>query len=73
MATRAPVILQKGPLAGRYAWRIQIPILITYQSASEFKQVNNVVTILVKRVSTRETPRGIGIAQYMVNRAAQIV
>ena len=73
VATRAPVILQKGPLGGRYAWRIQMPILVTYQSASEFKQQNNVVTILVKRVSTLETPRGIGISQYLVGRAAQIV
>lgn len=73
VATRAPVILQKGPLAGRYAWRIQIPILVTYQSASEFKQVNDVVTILVKRISTLETPRGIGIAQYLVGSAAKIV
>jgi intracellular multiplication protein IcmL len=73
VATRAPVILQKGPLGGRYAWRIQMPILVTYQSASEFRQQNNVVTILVKRVSTLETPRGIGISQYLVGRAAQIV
>jgi len=73
VATRAPVILQKGPLAGRYAWRIQMPILVTYQSASEFKQVNDVITILVKRVSTLDTPRGIGISQYLVGSAAKIV
>ena len=66
VATRAPVILQKGLLNGRYAWRIQMPVLVTYQSASEFSQQNNVVTMLVTRVSTLNSPRGIGIAQFIV-------
>lgn len=70
VAVRAPIILQKGALAGRYAWRIQIPILVTYQSASEFMRQKNIVTLLVKRVSTLETSRGIGISQFIVKRAA---
>ncbi|HHM0577190.1 TPA: type IVB secretion system apparatus protein IcmL/DotI, partial [Legionella pneumophila] len=52
VATRAPIILQKGVLNGRYSWRVQMPILVTYQSASEFTQQNNVVTMLITRVST---------------------
>lgn len=66
VATRAPIILQKGLLNGRYAWRIQIPILVTYQSASEFTQQNNLVTMLVTRVPTLNAPRGIGISQFVV-------
>lgn len=66
VATRAPIILQKGPLAGRYSWRIQMPILITYQSASEFQQVRSVVTLLVTRISTLKSVRGIGISQFIV-------
>lgn len=69
VATRAPIILQKGLLNGRYSWRIQMPILVTYQSASEFSQQNNVVTLLVTRVSTLNSPRGIGIAQFVVGPA----
>ncbi|OGT50645.1 MAG: type IV secretion protein DotI [Gammaproteobacteria bacterium RIFCSPHIGHO2_12_FULL_41_15] len=69
VATRAPVILQKGVLNGRYSWRIQMPILVTYQSASEFSQQNNVVTLLVTRISTLNSPRGIGIAQFVVGPA----
>lgn len=70
VATRAPIILQKGPLNGRYTWRVQMPILVTYQSASEFSQQNNVVTMLITRVSTLNSPRGIGIAQFIVTPAS---
>lgn len=66
VATRAPVILQKGLLNGRYSWRIQMPILVTYQSASEFSQQNNIVTMLITRVDPLNSPRGIGIAQFVV-------
>lgn len=70
VATRAPIILQKGLLNGSYAWRVQMPILVTYQSASEFSQQNNVVTMLITRVSTLNSPRGIGIAQFVVGPAS---
>ncbi len=66
VATKAPIILQKGVLNGRFAWRVQMPLLITYQSASEFSQQNNVVTLLITRVSTLNSPRGIGISQFVV-------
>ncbi|HAU1167030.1 TPA: type IV secretion protein DotI [Legionella pneumophila] len=70
VATRAPIILQKGVLNGRYSWRVQMPILVTYQSASEFTQQNNVVTMLITRVSTLNSPRGIGILQFVVGPAS---
>ena len=66
VATRAPIILQKGVLNGNFSWRVQMPILVTYQSASEFTQQNNVVTMLITRVSTLNSPRGIGISQFVV-------
>jgi intracellular multiplication protein IcmL len=70
VATRAPIILQKGLLNGNYSWRIQMPILVTYQSASEFTQQNNVVTMLITRISTLNSPRGIGISQFVVGPAS---
>ena len=70
VATRAPIILQKGILNSRYSWRVQMPILVTYQSASEFSQQNNVVTMLITRVPTLNSPRGIGIAQFVVGPAS---
>ncbi len=70
VATRAPIILQKGILNGNFSWRVQMPMLVTYQSASEFTQQNNVVTMLIIRVSTLNSPRGIGISQFVVGPAS---
>ena len=66
----SPIILQKGVLNGRFSWRVQMTILVTYQSASEFTQQNNVVTMLITRVSTLNSPRGIGISQFVVGPAS---
>lgn len=70
VATRAPIILRKGVLNGQYSWRVQMPVLVTYQSASEFSQQNNIVTMLIRRVSTLNSPRGIGISQFVVGPAS---
>ena len=71
VATRAPVILQKGVVyGGNFSWRVQMPILVTYQSASEFTQSNIIVTMLITRVSPLNYPRGIGISQYLAGPAA---
>lgn len=69
VATRAPIILEKGILSGRYSWRVQMPMLVTYQSASEFTQENYIVTMLIQRVSTLNSYRGIGISQFVVGPA----
>lgn len=70
VATRAPIILRKGVLNGSYSWRVQMPVLVTYQSASQFSQQNNIVTMLIRRVSTLNSPRGIGISQFVVGPAS---
>lgn len=69
VATQAPVILKKGILNGSYSWRVQMPLLVTYQSASQFTQENYMMTMLIQRVSTFNNPRGIGISQVVVGPA----
>ena len=68
-ATGAPVVLQQGLLNGTYAWRVQMPMVITYQSASQVAQQNATVTMLVTRISTLNSAKGIGIAQFIVSGA----
>jgi len=67
VATGAPVILEQGPLMDRYAWKVQMPMLVTYQSASQFSQQSVVVTMLITRVPSLSSARGIGIAQFIVS------
>lgn len=66
VATGAPVILQEGLLNNVYAWRIQMPVLVTYQSSSQITQQRITVTMLITRLSTLNAPKGIGIAQFVV-------
>lgn len=66
VATGAPVILQEGILNDVYAWRVQMPMLVTYQSASDFSQQSVTVTLLITRIPTINSARGIGIAQFIV-------
>lgn len=66
VATGAPVPLQQGLLNGLYAWRVSMPMVITYQSASQVATQNVTVTMLITRISTLTNPKGIGIAQFIV-------
>ena len=65
VATGAPIILRRGVLSGRYSWKVQMPILVTYQSTSEIIQERYMVTITITRISSLDTPRGLGIAQFI--------
>ena len=59
-----PVLLGEGIISGFYAWKIQIPILLSYQGASEKSTKQSlVVNLLVMRVPIKEASTGIGIAQ----------
>jgi len=65
VAIKPPIILQKGYLNGSYSWRIQIPVLITYKSATSLSPQNLVITMLVSRVPTLESYKGLGIKQFL--------
>ena len=65
VATGAPVILEQGVINGRYAWKVQMPLLVTYQSPNEQTQQPIVVTMVVSRVPTVNTPRGIAIVSFV--------
>ncbi len=61
-----PRVIQQGTIKGRYAWKIQIPMLIKYISANEELRQPVLVTLLVARVPTTQKPEGIAIAQFVV-------
>lgn len=63
--TAAPVILDQGVINGRYAWKVQLPLLVTYQSPNEQTQVPVVVTMVISRVPTVNIPRGIAVVQFV--------
>ncbi len=67
VATGAPIILDQGVLNGTYTWTIQMPMLVTYQSASQVARQNVIVKMVVQRISTLNSARGIGISSFVAS------
>lgn len=65
VATGAPVILEQGVTDGAYTWNVQMPMLVTYQSASQVVRQEITVTMVIQRISTLNSARGIGIASFV--------
>lgn len=60
-----PVISNQGMLPGHgYSWRVQIPFLVTYQSAEESRTEKYIVSMTIVKVPTTINPKGIGIEQF---------
>ncbi len=62
-----PVISNQGSL-GDYdrVWRVQIPFLVTYQSAETATSTNYMLTLMIVRVPTTENPAAIAIDQFVM-------
>lgn len=65
VATGAPVIIRQSVINDAYTWQIQMPLLVVLESASTTIQQPLTVTILVRRVSTLDNPKGIQISQFV--------
>lgn len=67
-----PVILKEGKIVGDlYAWQVQFPMLVTYESQAGTDVQKVTVTLLIAQVPTIESPKGIGIASYIAGEAKQ--
>jgi intracellular multiplication protein IcmL len=63
----APVISNQGELPDiGYAWRVQIPFLVTYVSSNPVVKRNYYVIMTIVRVPTSVNPQGIGIDQFVM-------
>lgn len=67
IASGSPVILYNGIVNGRYTWRMQLPLLVTFGSASEQRQVSLVISLIVSRVSVLDTSQGILVTGFEAN------
>lgn len=65
VAQGAPVVAAQGLVGDVYAWRIQVPIVVTYQSANIRDPKSFMVEVTVVRRPESENPIGLGIAQFM--------
>ncbi len=63
--TGAPKLVQKTMLGGRYLWKVQLPILVTYSNAAQSIPVPMDVTLIVMRVPVEENPERIAINNFL--------
>lgn len=49
--------------SGRYSWTVQIPLKVTYESASERSVEDVLATVVVSRIPTWESSRAVGITR----------
>lgn len=62
----APVVVQEGIADGsRWGWKIEVPLVVTYESASTHTTQTFVAEVVVVRRPESENPRGLGIAQII--------
>lgn len=63
----APVIANQGNFPGHgYVWRVQMPFLVTYQSANDTSHRKFTVVMTIVKVSTWDNSAGIGIDQFIM-------
>ena len=70
VATGTPVILDQAVISGRYSWKIQIPLLVSYQSPNEQTQKPVIVMMIISRVPTVDMPKGIAIVSFVASEGA---
>ena len=61
----APVVVQEGLVNNVYQWQVQLPLNITYQVGNKEDNRPQLITLVIVRVSTLETPDGIAIDQWI--------
>jgi intracellular multiplication protein IcmL len=67
VATGTPIILDQAVIDGRYSWKVQIPLLVSYQSPNEQTQKPVIVMMIISRVPTVDMPKGIAIVSLVVS------
>ena len=72
VATGAPVIIEQQIMNRVYTWKVQIPLLITYQSPSQISHQPATVTMLITRTPTNIGTRGLGIKQFTISPAPKL-
>jgi intracellular multiplication protein IcmL len=69
VVTRAPVIIASGLINGKATWKIEFPLVVSYESSQGVESTQRLMaTVLVCRAATVTTPRGVVIQQVVLKR-----
>jgi len=65
--TLAPYFSRRGILNNRYAWSVQMPLMVTFQSQEKLSHKSYMISMLITRVPSSTSPSGIAIEQFVVS------
>lgn len=69
IVTKAPVIIASGLVGGIATWRVEFPLIVSYESSQGVESTQHLLaTVLVRRASTAKTARGVVIQQIVLKR-----
>lgn len=60
-----PVIVAKGVVEGVYTWRVQIPLMVTFQKGSQEEVKHVIWSLIVQRVNNNVSSQLLGISQVV--------
>ncbi len=67
--TGAPVIVASGIIDGKATWRIEFPLIVSYESSQGVESTQKLLaTVLIARASTATTKHGVLIEQIVLKR-----
>lgn len=62
----APIVVREGVMDdGRYAWRLEIPLRVTYEGASNRRTQDLLIELLVVRANLLEHRSGLAVQQFV--------
>lgn len=61
----SPILVSEGLVAGRYQWRVQVPLVVTYQAGASVRSDKLMINLLIVRVPKLESQNGVGIEQWV--------
>lgn len=67
VATGAPIIVRQGVIGNRYTWRIELPLLVSYQNANEKYQHHLMITMVLQRTQKFVGHDGVGVQQFIAH------
>lgn len=65
VANNAVIVREGINSRGVYEWIVQIPLRVTYQSASEVTGQNFLITVNIERLQTYESPYAMAISRFI--------
>jgi intracellular multiplication protein IcmL len=63
--TGAPQVIQKAIVDGRYAWKVSLPVVMTYTGASRTIPMAMKLNLIVLRVPVKDNPNRIAINNFL--------